>query len=232
MFINPEWPFIGASPDGIIECLCHGRGTQCPYCHRGEDIVNVASNDKNFCLKKDTDGSLHLDPNHAYYYQIQMQLFVCDVDYCDFCVATFADSGNRSGLHVEQIYKNSTLWSQCVKQSSVFLVNVFFPSLWEAGLLGLLPVKIKLMRAYKVLSHNLLLKPVIASLPTYCYCHGPESGRMLACDNEECRIDWFHLECLKMDESMIPKGKWYCPDCRKKEKCSTKGKGKSKAKNL
>ena len=35
-----------------------------------------------------------------------------------------------------------------------------------------------------------------------------------------------------MDETMIPKGKWYCPGCMKKEKYSTKGKGKSKTKNL
>jgi len=90
LFINPEWPFIGASPDGIIDCLCHGRGTleiKCPYCHRGEDIVDAASNDKKFCLKKDVDGALHLDHSHAYYYQIQTQLFVCNVEYCDFCVA-------------------------------------------------------------------------------------------------------------------------------------------------
>jgi len=24
--INPQWPFIGASPDGVIECDCCGRG--------------------------------------------------------------------------------------------------------------------------------------------------------------------------------------------------------------
>jgi len=23
---------------------------------------------------------------------------------------------------------------------------------------------------------------------------------MLACDDEECHIEWFHLECLRMDE--------------------------------
>ena len=31
------------------------------------------------------------------------------------------------------------------------------------------------------------------SQSTYCNCHGPESGSMLACDDEECRIEWFHL---------------------------------------
>ena len=27
LFISPEWPFIGASPDSIVECSCHGKGT-------------------------------------------------------------------------------------------------------------------------------------------------------------------------------------------------------------
>ena len=48
--------------------------------------------------------------------------------------------------------------------------------------------------------------------------HGPESGSMLAYDDKECRIEWFHLDCLQMDETRIPKGKWYCLNCRKKEK--------------
>ena len=32
----------------------------------------------------------------------------------------------------------------------------------------------------------------------YCYCHGPEEGTMIACDNKACTIEWFHKECLKM----------------------------------
>ena len=31
-------------------------------------------------------------------------------------------------------------------------------------------------------------------LPTYCYCNRPEFGRMLACDNQDCAIEWFHIE--------------------------------------
>ena len=36
LFINPNWPFIGASPDGVIECDCCSKGTveiKCPYKH-------------------------------------------------------------------------------------------------------------------------------------------------------------------------------------------------------
>ena len=63
LVINPLWPFIGATPDGILSCTCCGRGMleiKCPYCHRGEDIV-VASKDRKFCLQPSSDGSLHLN---------------------------------------------------------------------------------------------------------------------------------------------------------------------------
>lgn len=50
----------------------------------------------------------------------------------------------------------------------------------------------------------------------YCYCRCPydEVSEMIACDGEDCRIEWFHFECV--DIMVPPKGKWYCPDCRKK----------------
>ena len=82
------WPFIGASPDGIITCECCPKGVlevKCPYCHCDETIKAAAVNDKKFCLKVE-DGVLHLDHSHAYYYQVQTQIFVCNVTYCDFCV--------------------------------------------------------------------------------------------------------------------------------------------------
>jgi hypothetical protein len=34
---------------------------------------------------------------------------------------------------------------------------------------------------------------------------------MVACDNPECPIEWFHFACVGLTEQ--PKGKWYCPEC-------------------
>ena len=79
--INPEWPFIGASPDGIISCQCHGKGVfevKRPYCHRDDTIECAVNKDAKCCLQKHDDGSIHLDHEHAYYYQVQTQLFVCE----------------------------------------------------------------------------------------------------------------------------------------------------------
>ena len=91
LFINTQWPIVGASPDGIINCTCHGKGVlkiKCPFCHWEASLQTAVSEDKKFCLKK-SDGNLRLDESHAYFYQVQTQLFVCNVDYADFCVCTF-----------------------------------------------------------------------------------------------------------------------------------------------
>ena len=101
LVINPKWPVIGASPDGVVSCICCGNGVleiKCPYSHQNTHIQDAASQDSTFCLKK-VDGSLRLDNSHTYYYQIQTQLFVCDVEYCDFCVCTFVEDDESKGLH-------------------------------------------------------------------------------------------------------------------------------------
>ncbi|EME89233.1 uncharacterized protein MYCFIDRAFT_76586 [Pseudocercospora fijiensis CIRAD86] len=48
--------------------------------------------------------------------------------------------------------------------------------------------------------------------PLYCYCNKPEGGRMLACDDERCKKQWFHFECVGIEEAPKEK-KWYCEGC-------------------
>lgn len=48
---------------------------------------------------------------------------------------------------------------------------------------------------------------------SYCYCRGVSVGKMIACDNPECKIEWFHYKCVGLRED--PKGHWFCPDCIK-----------------
>jgi len=47
--------------------------------------------------------------------------------------------------------------------------------------------------------------------PTYCKCHQVSFGEMIACDNKDCAIEWFHYACVGLVGP--PKGKWYCDDC-------------------
>jgi len=47
--------------------------------------------------------------------------------------------------------------------------------------------------------------------PKYCTCQQVSFGEMIACDNKDCPIEWFHFPCV--DLKAKPKGRWYCPEC-------------------
>ena len=47
----------------------------------------------------------------------------------------------------------------------------------------------------------------------WCYCCQPSHGVMIECDNQDCLLQWFHCDCLRIRKQH--KGTWYCPSCRK-----------------
>lgn len=49
---------------------------------------------------------------------------------------------------------------------------------------------------------------------SFCYCKNAGDGSMVACDGEECKIEWFHYKCVGLTEQ--PKGKWLCDECKSK----------------
>lgn len=48
--------------------------------------------------------------------------------------------------------------------------------------------------------------------PVYCLCKQLSYGEMILCDNMQCAIQWFHFDCVNVQQN--PKGKWFCPNCR------------------
>jgi hypothetical protein len=47
--------------------------------------------------------------------------------------------------------------------------------------------------------------------PLYCICNRVSFGDMIACDNEECPIEWFHYPCVNLTRK--PRNSWICPTC-------------------
>ena len=95
--VHPDYPHLGASPDGLISCSCCGDGLleiKCPYKHRDEHPHQV--NDSRFCLCL-VDGAVMLSFKHDYYIQVQGQMAICNREYCDFVCWT------PKGMHVERI---------------------------------------------------------------------------------------------------------------------------------
>jgi len=52
--------------------------------------------------------------------------------------------------------------------------------------------------------------------PVYCVCRQVAFGEMIACDNEDCAIEWFHYSCVNLNKK--PKASWLCPDCNYKKR--------------
>eukprot|EP00899_Mesostigma_viride_P012258 jgi/Mesvir1/21032/Mv08080-RA.1 len=57
--------------------------------------------------------------------------------------------------------------------------------------------------------------PVDPNEPTYCICSRVSFGDMIACDNEDCKVEWFHYECVGVTKAELArtKGKWFCAEC-------------------
>ena len=52
--------------------------------------------------------------------------------------------------------------------------------------------------------------------PLYCTCRQVSFGRMVGCESENCKIEWFHFECVGLKNE--PTDKWYCTDCLASQK--------------
>jgi inhibitor of growth protein 3 len=48
-------------------------------------------------------------------------------------------------------------------------------------------------------------------LTKYCYCQKVSYGDMVACDNADCKGQWFHWDCAGLTSE--PLGEWLCRDC-------------------
>ena len=124
LFLDISQPFIGASPDGMVHCSCCGKGAleiKCPYSCK-DKTLEEACKEKSFCLLSE-DGNLILKKDHMYYYQIQMQLKVCQVLYCDFVV------WNKGQLLRQRIMYDSQFIEDALKKVEGFVKQCILPEL-------------------------------------------------------------------------------------------------------
>lgn len=85
LFISCEYPFLAASPDGLL-----GADTvievKCPYAAR-----NCLVSDISVPYLEKHNGQFLLKKTHPYYAQVQGQLFCTGRQFCNFIVYTFED---------------------------------------------------------------------------------------------------------------------------------------------
>ena len=83
LFINPKWPWLGCSPDGIVSKQ-KVIEIKCPFSKKDCSIIE-ACNDKHFFLKLVDDKPM-LKETHNYYYQCQGIMAITATTEVDFVV--------------------------------------------------------------------------------------------------------------------------------------------------
>jgi len=120
LVVKEERPYLAASPDGTTSCDCCGSGVleiKCPS--KYQDNFEGFQQDARFHL--DTDKKLKV--SHPYYSQIQLQMYVCGVQFCDFFTWT------RSENVVQRIWYDKQDMSQKLKKVSELFVSYVLPEL-------------------------------------------------------------------------------------------------------
>ena len=86
LILDPEFPFLGATPDGLVYCkCCESRVLEikCPFSCKNKAFSEAILDNSSFFLEDD-NGGLALKEDHMYYYQIQLQMKLCHMQHCDF----------------------------------------------------------------------------------------------------------------------------------------------------
>lgn len=192
-------PYIGASADGLLTCQCHQKSftleVKCPYSLRESEALEDAVKNNIFCVNHDKS----LKNNHRYYTQVQLQLYVYNVEHGYFIVWT-----PKWMVYTEVCKDMAFISPMLLKLKEFYLRNV---------ILELLTRKLEQMQeatkpTQEVIKHKTL----------YCYCKSEYNDQetWIGCDSTSCKWEWLHLKCVNLKR--IPKGKWYCPKCRKTQK--------------
>lgn len=172
-----------------MSCRCCGPGVleiKCPFSAKDLTVADAVSTITGFCLEMDQNGNLRLKRDHAYFYQIQMQMFVTGKSYCDFILWTEKDS------FVERIMPDEAFVKEQLHITEEFYKKCVLPELVA-----------KIFSAPKV---------VCDDGEQWCYCREAESGSMLICTSGFCSVKKFHQTCLGIKR--LAK-QWICPTCRK-----------------
>ena len=150
--VKSNQPFLGASPDGLVNCSCHGKRVleiKCPYTYRNG--LNEWQTNKDFPI--DCNNQIKID--HKYHYQVQLQMYIYNVSYADFLVYSPSNNGKSSILI--SVKKDDEFITTVIKKVLLYFTNIILPEIVTR-------------------KNDILLKN---DRKTYCICKRPSFGKMI-----------------------------------------------------
>ena len=126
--VHPSTPWLAGSPDGIVFDAteeCNNRGClEVKYPQTCEKVpLAVACKDvSGFCLVLN-NCEMFLPKHHAYYYQVQTQMYVTELQWCDFVVWSPVPD-----IFVEWISYDAEFMNTALLKAQEFYFQRFLPS--------------------------------------------------------------------------------------------------------
>jgi len=140
LWVNLSHPFLGASPDGLVVTSPDDRVAgvleiKCLKIMKDISIADLIQKIETCAISRKIlsqqcfelrDGKLILKECHAYFYQIQLQMFATGLPFCDFVLHT--PHGPPS---IQRIVQNIHFQTALVNNLTAFWKKVFIPEYFE-----------------------------------------------------------------------------------------------------
>ena len=135
LHLLPEKSYLDASSDGKLTCLtsdtnCIGcLEIKCPYSIDGTSTVSMKPLEiadrfgSKFFMRKGEDDLLHIRPEHPYFAQVQGEMAIIGVEWCDFAVY----SGGE--VVVNRILADCQYWTELNDVLDSFYVQYVVPEI-------------------------------------------------------------------------------------------------------
>ena len=120
LHVYKENPYLAASPDGIIECKCCGKGLleiKCTFSLRHE-LAQVAMAKKLIMSFVKWKIWVKKNLSSSYYVQMLGQMAICDLSFCDLVLCTQKD------LYIERVQFTAEDWGPMVQKLTNFIQHV------------------------------------------------------------------------------------------------------------
>ncbi|XP_039648996.1 uncharacterized protein LOC120554288 [Perca fluviatilis] len=117
--IHPDAPWLGSSPDGLVydpnaEPAFGLLEVKCPNVRSYVDCTYL----------RVSDGVLQLKPSHTYYWQVQGQLLITGLEWCDFVVYAEDD------MFIQRIYKDGRIMKTMKEKVDFFYFYFYYLCFW------------------------------------------------------------------------------------------------------
>ena len=234
--------YLGASPDGLVSCACHGQGVLEIKC--ASKFWTRDPNDIKGDLAYIRQGKMNI--NHKYHSQVQFQMGIANGQWGDFVVYTSKCVEDEIDPLILRVDFDKTLYDRLVNACTTFWFKYTLVEMLSERLKGVnsetqvvenrhanmidhvyhMPINHVVSNVQA--DHVYTLSVSVNSLAQYncpiCHSICKDENEVKTFQNRSIGCDmcnaWFHFKCINMTQSKLEEiadGNWFCVICEKEQ---------------